>query len=602
MRKSLLTLLLAGGIAASATAADVTFSYAYDCDQAYGTQKKETYDVAIFLPGEAFAGFKVKGIKGPLNNSSGYKDGAAWLSSELKLDGKKNSPDMGYFQCPVNTDGVNYTLAAPVTIPTDGIYVGFSFAVDKLDNNTKYPVKMNEDGDANTMFIHSSKSYPSSWVNFGADKGYAAGIVVTLEVDNLKENNVTVASLPASVFLELDKAATFDAKLFNSSSNEVKSVDIEYTLGANTYSQHTELATPAPAGIGVPFNVTIDVPAQTEKTSGDVTVKVTKVNGVANTADNGTGIVYITVVTEMPVHQALFEEYTGTWCGWCTRGYAALEYIKKNYPDFVVAAYHNGDGMTITNDYPASISGFPAASLDRIYVGDPYAGFDALPASSTKLPVVGQIEAVNAQDCAWGVKAKAHVGDDNIVSVESEVFNLGRVTNNKYKLAYILISDGLTSPSWTQSNYYNTYSQSAENIDELNNFCSGGIYGTSSVKNLVFDDVVISDQGFKGVAGSMPSDLEPEEYYQNTYTWDVNGNKLVQDKSKLFVIVSILNENGKNVNCCKVPVEVLTGVNTLDTDANAPAEYYNLNGVRVANPEKGIFIKKQGGKTTKVAF
>ena len=31
-------------------------------------------------------------------------------------------------------------------------------------------------------------------------------------------------------------------------------------------------------------------------------------------------------------------------------------------------------------------------------------------------------------------------------------------------------------------------------------------------------------------------------------------------------------------------------------------EYYNLQGVKVANPEKGIFIKKQGNKTTKVVL
>ena len=35
-------------------------------------------------------------------------------------------------------------------------------------------------------------------------------------------------------------------------------------------------------------------------------------------------------------------------------------------------------------------------------------------------------------------------------------------------------------------------------------------------------------------------------------------------------------------------------------DANAPVEYYNLQGVRVNNAENGIFIRKQGNKTTKV--
>ena len=38
------------------------------------------------------------------------------------------------------------------------------------------------------------------------------------------------------------------------------------------------------------------------------------------------------------------------------------------------------------------------------------------------------------------------------------------------------------------------------------------------------------------------------------------------------------------------------------TDENAPVEYYNLQGVRVANPENGVFIKKQGSKATKVVL
>ncbi len=35
---------------------------------------------------------------------------------------------------------------------------------------------------------------------------------------------------------------------------------------------------------------------------------------------------------------------------------------------------------------------------------------------------------------------------------------------------------------------------------------------------------------------------------------------------------------------------------------NAPAEYYNLQGVRVLQPTTGIYIKVAGGKATKVAL
>ena len=42
------------------------------------------------------------------------------------------------------------------------------------------------------------------------------------------------------------------------------------------------------------------------------------------------------------------------------------------------------------------------------------------------------------------------------------------------------------------------------------------------------------------------------------------------------------------------------GVEGIIDDVNALVEYFNLQGMKVANPEKGIFIKKQGKKTTKV--
>lgn len=43
-------------------------------------------------------------------------------------------------------------------------------------------------------------------------------------------------------------------------------------------------------------------------------------------------------------------------------------------------------------------------------------------------------------------------------------------------------------------------------------------------------------------------------------------------------------------------------VGEISIDENAPVEYYNLQGIRVANPEKGIYIKRQGTKTVKVRF
>lgn len=45
-----------------------------------------------------------------------------------------------------------------------------------------------------------------------------------------------------------------------------------------------------------------------------------------------------------------------------------------------------------------------------------------------------------------------------------------------------------------------------------------------------------------------------------------------------------------------------SGVEETLADDTEEAEYYNLQGVRVVNPSSGLYIKRQGGKTSKVVL
>ena len=51
----------------------------------------------------------------------------------------------------------------------------------------------------------------------------------------------------------------------------------------------------------------------------------------------------------------------------------------------------------------------------------------------------------------------------------------------------------------------------------------------------------------------------------------------------------------------EVPADVDTAIESVEVAAGA-VEYYNLQGVKVANPENGLFIKKQGNKVSKVVL
>ena len=50
----------------------------------------------------------------------------------------------------------------------------------------------------------------------------------------------------------------------------------------------------------------------------------------------------------------------------------------------------------------------------------------------------------------------------------------------------------------------------------------------------------------------------------------------------------------------RVEPDSSTGVENIETAGEAPAEYYNLQGVKVANPAKGVFIRVVNGKAVKV--
>lgn len=114
--------------------------------------------------------------------------------------------------------------------------------------------------------------------------------------------------------------------------------------------------------------------------------------------------------------------------------------------------------------------------------------------------------------------------------------------------------------------------------------------------------------------------------YLNNIVEDFGGNAIVGNNSFWFdgtafsaapvaatgIAVGSVNGNGvvalPSSNATALDYKTFTFVQTgienigADFDENAPVEYFNLQGIRVANPENGIFIRRQGAKATKVVF
>lgn len=85
------------------------------------------------------------------------------------------------------------------------------------------------------------------------------------------------------------------------------------------------------------------------------------------------------------------------------------------------------------------------------------------------------------------------------------------------------------------------------------------------------------------VIGGINDDIEPTELpvgnYKFTITSDANGNKTLS----------------------KGDATIQTGVeNVADDNADAPVEYYTLQGIRVMEPSAGIYLRRQGTAVTKI--
>lgn len=91
----------------------------------------------------------------------------------------------------------------------------------------------------------------------------------------------------------------------------------------------------------------------------------------------------------------------------------------------------------------------------------------------------------------------------------------------------------------------------------------------------------------------------------NTYSFDASE---LTAGTKVVVSTKALHSNGRiesaqTARAFTVGSGTVTGVENVEAAAdNAPVEFFNLQGIRVANPENGIYIRRQGNTVEKVTI
>ncbi|MDE6741987.1 MAG: hypothetical protein K2J58_06620 [Muribaculaceae bacterium] len=561
-----------------------------------------TQDDIKTYAGSKVVGFSVYSPTDQNNRTNTITSGSFFYSTDPSLTSLDYTQDFRFSTTAYDLNKVNMTESYTITGEEPVLYFGYSLVVE---NGMYYvPIDFVETNPTAGIIgvSETGSGMPTQWMSIGTSYG-ALCMMVTLEGRNF-QTSLEFDDIPATICLELGKKSAVPIGLRAVCGTPIDSFEIEYTMGGKLYSSVYSYSDPILPGVNRYMGAQLEFPAQSVPFNEAVEFRLTKLNN--HTIDGSSAVAQVRAMENPPVHRTLMEEYTGTWCGYCPLGFAAMEYIRENYPEFVVASYHSGmdsvdDPMEVTQDFPVMVSGFPSASLNRNFTCSPYDGTGTY--SNLPLPIIGDIEELNAAPTAWNVDVSHEWESADVLTAKAEVSNVVGYGDGNYKIAYLLIADSLTGNTarWYQTNYF--YTDTPKYIEELNAFCRAGEYGKSKVR-LTYNDVVVSDDGIHGVVGSIPTALEANETVEHTMRFDLTEipSTMTVDPNKLRVIAAVIDPRGNVLNCAKDEVNdhVSTGVIRADIDENAPVEYFNLNGMKISQPTEGVFIRRQGSKAEKV--
>ena len=624
MKHRISVLLIMMVAALGAMAQRTTFGYVHNYDNlvAWGTAKTETYNFAIRLADPGLAGAKVTGLRVPFNpDAANIADCRAYITRNLKLTSGKAVPDICAVDFSVEKGGwAEVSFDEPYTLTAEPVYIGFAFAITKLDTNgDKYPVMVQLGSMRDALYLGTNRTF-RKWEEMGVSLSRTLPLEVILDASFSEANALGINYLDEQR-IRRGISSAVKATVVNHGTSPVSNFDYEYTIGSSKTVGHIDLPFPLSAEfLGDRVEVEVSTPAQEDLGDVQGTLTITQVNGQPNADIAATAQQQLRCLKIVTVKRPLLEEFTGIWCGFCPRGYVGLLLLNERYPGmFVGASYHNGtDAMTISNTYPVDVTGLPAANLDRCHDTDAYRGDTSRDMGIEKT----WLDACQEETPANVIVSAHRTEDENRIIVHTDYEFAEEVPNANYGVAYLVTADGLhgTTPFWQQHSYFPTAGP-GEYGPEMDMFTKGPEY-----MFLVYDDVVIAQSGIGGktIAGVIPASVHEEDVFGHDYEFDITTmigytkENLAQDHDRLNVIAILYDKTQKKVvNCNKVHVEryddfvsgihaaTLPGATVPEASASgststAPA-YYTPDGKRFDAPVRGInIVRLSDGRVLKM--
>ncbi|MBL4652689.1 MAG: T9SS type A sorting domain-containing protein [Flavobacteriales bacterium] len=365
-------------------------------------------------------------------------------------------------------------------------------------------------GSSFTVITNPSVSYTSAGT--GGTHTFTAGA--------LPSDDAELVSVSSTDYVTSGGNIDITGVIANKGSNTITSIDISWDNGAGPQTQTV-------SGLNIALGESGSFTHPTQMSVANVgEYNVTVTLSQTNDADltNNDASFITTGLDNPPVRTHVFEEATGTWCGWCPRGAVGLQNLESE-SNAIGIAVHNGDPMVVTaydNGIGNFIGGYPSGLVNR---SDKMTGaFDIDPGAF--MTVLGGSElttispfGVTVEGSNWDATART-VDITLTVTVHTDLVG-------DYRCNVVLVEDNIqeTSSAYDQSNYYASNSIELLTTDVDGNQVDWQDLGATvpaADMNSIFgghQHVARSlEGGWDGVANSLPSTMSNGDTTTYTFT------------------------------------------------------------------------------------
>jgi len=454
----------------------------------------------------------------------------AWVTKNLSAStdplnvahGKVAASTSYYTPAGISND---WLITPSFTVPLNGVITWEANAPDASFQDG-YLVKISTTGTTVANFSTTLLTVPaenSTWtsrsVNLNAYAGqtvYIAFVNNSNDMDLLWLDNVQVL-VPASNDILMSGVGptgqaswganasnvTISGTVTNNGYTNITSFTANYTAGGTPVSQvfsGLNLAYGQTYGFNFTTPYTIASTSQTSvKVWADLTGDAIHTNDTLNAFVKGYSFV--------PNHKVVFEEGTGTWCGWCVRGAVYMDSMYIMNPNTTaLIAVHNSSSDPMTNTiYDAGvgtlIQGYPTALCDRsVDIIDPG---DMFTSYSNHINDFGLADITLTPTYNTTTRVANVVVNTHIASSFPN-----NTTTNDYRLAVVFTEMGVTGTAsgYAQHNYYSSASQNLPLVGAGHNWQNEpAIVPATSMKYDFVARTILG--GFTGQANSLPSTL-----------------------------------------------------------------------------------------------